>query len=167
MTIMTLTGPSAVGKSTLAKMLPIPEAISHTTRHARDGEIDGREMHFVDDPAFNEIEFVETTAYRGNRYGLSRAELTQADDVVAVVDRDGRDQIHQAFDDVVRVLVQPTDIHELKSRLLRRYDGVYVKVQQRLEGVEDEIKDDGRFDLVVVNDDLDETLEQLKGALEY
>ena len=76
--ILIFCGTSASGKSFLASSLKengIPEAVSHTTRQMRDGEVDGREYYFVSQSQFDKVEMAERVEYAGNCYGLSRKEL--------------------------------------------------------------------------------------------
>jgi guanylate kinase len=80
--IVTLTGPSCAGKSTLEKMLVklgFSNAISTTTRKPRVGDVDGESYYFVDRQAFEDGikagAFVENVEFGGNYYGLAVAEV--------------------------------------------------------------------------------------------
>lgn len=92
-----LTGPSASGKTEIAKELTkiygIKKVVTHTTREIRKGEIDGIDYHFVTKSEFiklkNEGNFVETTFYNNNYYGTSKKEL--GSDKVLVIDPVGKD----------------------------------------------------------------------------
>jgi guanylate kinase len=86
-TILTITGPSCSGKSTLEKMLcempGFKRATSTTTREPRAGEVDGREYFFIERNKFMDMlnagEFIENVSFSGNSYGLTVAELSEAD----------------------------------------------------------------------------------------
>lgn len=106
--IITLTGPTCSGKSTLAgimaKMFGFAEIVSTTTRPMRDGEIDGVHYHFVTDEDFHVAamagEFVESVEFNGRyHYAASRAEFEKAfatgKPVVVVVEPDGAAQIRE------------------------------------------------------------------------
>lgn len=103
--IITLTGPTAAGKSTveaeLAK-LGCGRAISHTTRHPRVGEVNGREYHFVNEVQFADLEehgeFIEVIDLGTRRYAMSQTALRAASrdfrHTVIVVEPHGAQQIH-------------------------------------------------------------------------
>jgi guanylate kinase len=105
MAVITLTGPTCAGKSTLEALLRrtgvFCNAISHTTRAPRPGEVDGQAYHFVTPRAFQALLdagwFVEKVDFDGNRYAMSkgaiRHALDQARHVAIVVDPHGADQI--------------------------------------------------------------------------
>lgn len=79
--IVTLTGPSCSGKSTLVNMLlkqgDFTEIVSTTTRPPRKGEVDGVTYHFVSLDEFQKIEMLETVNFNGNYYGGSVAEFEE------------------------------------------------------------------------------------------
>ena len=92
-----LTGPSASGKTEIAKELfklfGIKKVVTHTTRDMRVGEVQDVDYHFVSKEEFlklkDEDAFVETTFYNNNYYGTSKKEL--GNDKVIVVDPKGKD----------------------------------------------------------------------------
>lgn len=101
--IVTLTGPTAGGKSTLERELQalgFGRAISHTTRAPRAGEVDGEHYHFVDDATYDKMkmggEFIETIELGTRRYAMSAKSLqlaAQQGHVVIVVEPHGAQQI--------------------------------------------------------------------------
>lgn len=101
--IVTLTGPTAGGKSTLERELQalgFGRAISHTTRAPRAGEVDGEHYHFVDDATYDDMKlrgyFIETIELGTRRYALSAKSLqvaAQQGNVVIVVEPHGAAQI--------------------------------------------------------------------------
>jgi guanylate kinase len=106
MAIITLTGPTCAGKSTIEAQLQAlgcGRAISHTTRAPRAGEVDGNQYHFVSPQRFDQLDaegaFVEKVEFGTNRYGMSKAALDTAyragQHVVIVVDPHGAEQILQ------------------------------------------------------------------------
>lgn len=109
--VVTITGPSASGKSVLERMLVergFGKVVSHTTRAPREGERDGVDYFFVSPEEFHKWEqgfqFVETTNFGGNYYGASLGQFQKVFDqgkpVVIVVEPNGRDQIKQAGADL-------------------------------------------------------------------
>ena len=103
--IVTLTGPSCAGKTTLASVLTdrhgFREAISTTTRAKRSGEVEGQAYYFVGDERFNALAregaFVEQVQFGGARYGITRTEIERVGangtPVVLVVEPGGRAEI--------------------------------------------------------------------------
>lgn len=102
--IVTLTGPSASGKSTLERMLVergLQRVISHTTRAPRSGEVDGVDYHFVTEEQFKLLhargEFLETAEFANARYGASATEFKSIFEhggvALVVVEPKGRRQI--------------------------------------------------------------------------
>jgi len=104
--IMTITGPSCAGKSTLERMLKergFENAISTTTRTMREGEKDGVNYYYTDKMQFEFLDrsgyFIESIVFNGNNYGLSSAEVSRLSSmgkpVVVVCEPSGRDQIRK------------------------------------------------------------------------
>lgn len=107
MTIITITGPSCSGKSTLEAMLvrqpTYKRVISHTTRPMRTGEVNGENYFFVTGEEFNALSrkgaFVEEVEFAGSNYAASKQQFTDiiaaGDHAVIVVEPDGREAIVQ------------------------------------------------------------------------
>ena len=167
--ILLLSGVSGVGKTSIANWVvkssrDIVEAVSHTTRAPREGEVDGEDYYFISEEDFAEMsmagQFLETTEYRGNHYGYTYDTFTRPMDegkqIVCVVDTEGVRQIRENFgDDIVcaiRVMC-PGGAIELRKRLLERHGGDVEKVDARLnslEGEQDELNSI-RYQGVVLN----------------
>lgn len=106
MAVITLTGPTAAGKSTIEAQLRsmgCGVAISHTTRLMRSGEIDGKSYHFVSDVEYDRLKnsgaFIETIELGSRKYAMSKAALNKAvaegQHVVIVVEPNGAGQIRE------------------------------------------------------------------------
>ena len=150
--IITLTGPTCSGKSTLAgimaKMFGFAEIISTTTRPIRDGEINGLHYHFITADQFNKDamagEFVESVEFGEHRYGASSLEFRKAFDtgkpVVVVVEPDGAAQIREYSRDAgwnhIAVYVD-NPLKTLLARFLTRFsedkNGSIINYTNRLE----------------------------------
>jgi guanylate kinase len=104
--IVSLTGPSCAGKTTLEKRLKeegFVQVISHTTREPRAGEENGKAYHFIDKSEFKRLRdtgfFVETVHFNNNFYGVSAQEIERvaAEDkpIVVIVEPEGLLQIRE------------------------------------------------------------------------
>lgn len=102
--IVSLTGPSCAGKTTLEKRLKeegFVQVISHTTREPRAGEENGKAYHFIDKSEFKRLEatdfFVESVHFNGNYYGVSAQEVQRVAEtgapIVVIVEPEGLKQI--------------------------------------------------------------------------
>lgn len=174
-------GPSGSGKSTLLKRLladnkdKLAFTISHTTRAPRKGELDGREYYFISRDEMrkmiNNNEFVEHTEFSGNLYGTSKKAVQDAlrtDKLfILEVDIEGVRSISKHADlKPVFIFIKPPSKQLLIERLSSRGTESQDALKKRLDRADDEIKfaDSGevQFDLVLVNDDLEETYQKLK-----
>lgn len=163
-----VTSPSGAGKTTLVRRLlsELPEmalSVTHTTRAPRPGEIDGRDYHFVDRPAFDAMitggAFAEWAEVHGNRYGTSIARINEARathaGLVFVIDHQGARQIKSRIPEAVGVFVLPPSLRELEARLRRRGTDDDPTIARRLSNATGEVIHYGLFDYVIVNDELD------------
>ena len=120
--VFVITGPSGVGKGTLiAELLRrvpgLELSVSATTREPRDGEVDGRDYHFLGREEFDRRarngEFLEHATYSGNRYGTLRSEvegrLAEGRSVVLEIEVQGARQVRAAMPESVQVFVAPPD----------------------------------------------------------
>lgn len=178
--VICLVGPSGVGKTTLARMMDrltngnISEAISYTSRTPREGEEDGRDYHFVSlrhmEHMRNNGQFLEYTEYSGNGYGFAQHTLDdiflQRNDAVAVVDKNGLEQIRAAYKgQVVGIHVVPPNLSELESRM--EADGrTELEIKQRLTKAASEMNDLTGWDYTVVNNDLGNTFQNVMAIYE-
>lgn len=133
-----LSGPSASGKTEVAKILQlnygIAKVVTHTTRPMRCGERDGIDYHFVSKEEFHRLKeagsFVETTEYSGNCYGTSKKEI--ADDKVLIVDPNGM-HAFQSLGDPRIVIFRLEAAPEIRfNRMMIRGDELPL-IKERLE----------------------------------
>lgn len=177
-TLFVIAAPSGAGKSTLVNMLLSREpgmqlSISYTTRPRRPGEVDGREYHFIDIPAFNAMrardEFIEWAEVHGNYYGTSRPalerQLSAGRDVILEIDWQGAQQVRRLFPASVGVFILPPSIEELERRLRARGQDSDAVIAGRVAAALGEMRHVGEFDFVIINKDLAVALEDLMAAV--
>ena len=173
-----VSAPSGAGKTTLVRLLlekdpGIRVSISSTTRPPRTGENDGREYHFVDVQYFLEMvsrgDFLEWAEVHGNYYGTSRrwieAELTAGRDVLLEIDWQGAQQVRKAFPAAIGIFILPPSLEELKSRLSGRGTDSAETIARRIAAARDEMRHVDEFDYVIINDDLQQALGNLRSIV--
>jgi len=166
-----ITGPSGVGKGTLIHALlercpGIQLSVSATTRAPREGEVNGRDYHFLTEAQFAERaergEFVEHAEYAGNRYGTLRSELERpAQGIVLEIDLQGARQVRETLPGAMQVFIAPPSIGDLELRLRGRASDSAEQIARRLDAAPTELAAKEEFSQVVVNDDLDTAREEL------
>ncbi|WP_346704079.1 guanylate kinase [uncultured Agathobaculum sp.] len=177
-TLYVFTGPSGAGKGTLLSRLQEQDdrlfySISATTRAPRPGETDGVQYYFLSKAEFEEKiaqhAFLEYACYVENYYGTLEApvneKLEQGFDVVLEIEVQGAMQVHEKRPDAVMVFIAPPSFEELAARLRGRGTEDEEKVLKRLETAKEELKQQDRFDYVIVNDELDRAVEELRDIL--
>jgi guanylate kinase len=181
--LFVLSGPSGTGKTLLASRLldrhggpggHLERSVSATTRPRRRGEKDGRDYLFLTHARFTALEsngeLLESAELYGHRYGTPRAAveacLGNGIDVLLVLDAQGRQQLAATNPaDLVSVFLLPPDPDELERRLRGRGLDDEPAIARRLAAAREEIASCAGYDYVLVNDDLDATLDALETIL--
>ena len=176
--VLVLSAPSGAGKSSLARALADAEpsvrlSVSHTTRAARPGEVDGIHYHFVDKERFEAMaaagEFLEHATVFGRDYGTSweavRTELSRGCDVVLDIDWQGARQVRETFAGAISVFILPPSIDALRARLVGRGQDSAQVIERRMRAARSELVHHEEFDHVVVNDDFERSLGALRAIL--
>ena len=176
--VFVITGPSGVGKGTLiSKLLErvpgLELSVSATTREPREGELDGRDYHFLTrnefDRRIEREDFLEFATYSGNRYGTLRSEvrkrLDEGHSVLLEIEVQGARQVRAAMRESVQVFIAPPDPVVLRQRLESRASDSAEAIDARLEVAEQELAAQGEFAHCVVNDDLDRAAADLEGIV--
>jgi guanylate kinase len=149
-------------------------SISATTRQPRKGEMEGQDYFFVSPSMFTEMAatgaFLEHALVFGNHYGTPREPvmlaLAHGRDVLFDIDWQGTQQLRQhAGDDLVSIFVLPPSHEELERRLRARAQDSEEVVAARMARANHEISHWAEYDYVVINDDLDITLQKIQTIL--
>ena len=179
--LIILSSPSGAGKSTLTRQLRDWDAtlgfsVSATTRTPRDGEVDGRDYHFMSEPAFQRQvaagEMLEHAHVFGNFYGSPRgpvqAAIDSGRDVLFDIDWQGAQQIQNSGlgQHTLSIFILPPSIRELHRRLVSRGQDSDEVIAKRMRKSWDEISHWAEYDYVLVNDDLQATFERLKTVVQ-
>ena len=174
-----LSSPSGAGKSTIARKILEDDAdiclsVSVTTRKPREGEVDGRDYHFVTEAEFHRMveaeELLEWATVFGHLYGTPKAAVKQGlkngQDFLFDIDWQGTQQLYQRSEgDVVRVFILPPSIDALHERLRSRGTDSEVIIAGRMARAHDEISHWDGYDFVVVNDDVEECFGKVREIL--
>jgi len=177
--MLVLSSPSGAGKTSISRRLLETEdeltmSVSATTRPRRPGEVDGVDYHFIDQTEFqlmiNRGEFLEYAKVFDNYYGTPRgpvdAVLSGGKDVLFDIDWQGTQQVADAArDDLVSVFILPPSTHELERRLMGRAQDSAEVVAQRMSKAADEISHYREYDYIIVNRDLDESVDAVRAIL--
>jgi guanylate kinase len=174
-----LSSPSGAGKTTLSRLLlksdrKVELSISVTTRPKRQGEIDGRDYHFIDRTRFDAMvkkrELLEWAEVFGHRYGTPRAPVIKAlragRDVLFDIDWQGTQQLHEkARDDLVSVFILPPTVKELERRLKRRAQDSKPVIGARMAKASGEMSHWPEYDYVIVNRDKAEAFAEVRAII--
>jgi guanylate kinase len=178
--VVVLSGPSAVGKSTLVRCLRerIPDlrfSVSATTRAPRPDEVDGVDYHFVtpgrfqqliDDGALLEWAEIHGGLHRSGTLAAPVRDATAAGYPVLIeVDLAGARAVKQAMPEAVTVFLAPPSWEALEARLIGRGTETPEVIQRRLTTARTELAAQGDFDEVVVNSELETACAELVSLL--
>ena len=177
-TIFIISAPSGSGKSTLVNVvrrtLPNLEfSISYTTREPRGAEKNGCEYFFITREQFEEMirddEFLERANVFGNYYGTAKRFLNKAaadsKDLLLDIDVQGAQQIKAKLPEAVSVFILPPNRAELERRLRERSQDSEEVIQKRLKAAGREIENYWKYDYILVNDRLEDSVATLNAIL--
>ena len=177
-TLFIISAPSGAGKTSLVseilmRMDNIQASISHTTRAARTGEEDGVNYHFVSQQTFQsmvtEDAFLEHAEVFGNFYGTSKQwvqdTLHAGIDVILEIDWQGAEQVRQQFAQSKSIFILPPSKQALVDRLNERGQDDVEVINKRVAAATEEMSHYIEADYLVINDNFDLALEQLKSII--
>ncbi|HJO85845.1 MAG TPA: guanylate kinase [Rhodospirillales bacterium] len=179
--MLVLSSPSGAGKTTISRALlerddNLTMSVSATTRPMRPGEVDGEDYFFVDKIKFNKMitdgELLEHANVFGNFYGTPRKPVEDAladgKDILFDIDWQGTQQLaanDSTRDDLVSVFILPPNTAELENRLRIRAQDPEDVVQKRMSKAVDEMSHYREYGYVIVNDEVDASVRQVKTIL--
>jgi guanylate kinase len=177
-TVYIISAPSGSGKSTLVNRARqiVPDldfSVSYTTRPPRGNEQNGREYFFVSRADFEQMikngDFLEYADVFGNYYGTAKHYLEKAKqrkhDLLLDIDVQGAAQIKQKIPDAVSIFILPPNRTELESRLRDRGQDSEAVIHRRLATATREIENYPKYDYILVNDRLDDSIQALQSIL--
>jgi guanylate kinase len=174
-----LSAPSGGGKTTITRMLlerrrDVGYSTSCTTRAPRNGEVDGRDYHFLSPAEFtarrDRQEFAETAEVHGNLYGTLKAEiervLSSGRHVVMDIDVQGARQLAAAYPEAVLVFLLPPTADVLLDRLRGRQTESRDDLVRRIRGAREELRAAISYHYVVVNDDRERAYDRVAAIID-
>ena len=176
--LIVLSGPSGVGKDSVLDELNknyknLSKCVTMTTRHPRDGEVDGIDYTFVTVDEFKECinrgGFLEYADVHGNFYGTPRKwveeKLAQGVDIVLKIDVQGAMAVKSQMPSAVLIFVLPPSVQELERRLRGRLTETEDELKVRLHNAEIELSKVPYYNYAIVNDSLACAAEELKAVI--
>ncbi|MGN0915740.1 MAG: guanylate kinase [Succinivibrio sp.] len=180
-TLFIVSAPSGAGKSSLIDALlkrfnlddSLRLSVSHTTRDPRPGEVDHVSYHFVDNTEFESMiergAFYEYAKVFDNYYGTSREIVenwvNEGKDVLFDIDWQGARQIRKQTPEAKSIFIIPPSLAELERRLVSRGTDSAEVIEKRMNKAVSEISHFNEYDYVIINDNFDESLLQLRSII--
>jgi guanylate kinase len=171
--LFVLSGPSGVGKDTLLKELlktdlKITKCVTYTTRSPRPGEVDGVDYKFVSLAEFEELKrnnaFLEWAEVGGNLYATPKdfveKKLQEGEDVILKIDVQGAMRVKELFPEAILIFIAPPSLEVLGERMRKR-GSPEEEIKSRLQIASREMEMSKNYQFVLVNNDLEETIQKL------
>lgn len=177
--LIVVSGFAGSGKGTLMKRLVedydgYALSVSMTTRNPRPGEVHGREYFFVSKEEFeqkiDEGGLIEYASYVENYYGTPRdyveEQMAAGKDVLLEIEIQGALKVKKRFPDAVLIFVLPPSVEELYRRLKNRGTETEDVIRKRMSRAREEAGVIGKYDYIVINDEIEESVRSLHGLIE-
>ena len=174
-----IAAPSGCGKTSLVKALlgsssKLSVSVSHTTRKPRKGEINGENYHFVSKERFGEMisnnDFVEHAEVFGNMYGTARSNIKEKldanIDIILEIDWQGARQVRENMPNSISIFILPPSKNILLQRLTDRGQDDEETISKRMKNSESEMSHYDEFEYLVINDQFDSALNDLKAIIQ-
>ncbi len=161
-------------KELLRRVPDVWVSVSVATRAPRPGEVDGTHYFFVSHEEFDRLVdshgLLEWAEVHGNRYGTPRsaveAKIAEGCQVILEIDPQGAFQIRDLMPETVLIFIVPPSIEELRRRLEGRGSETEEQVAVRMTTAERELELVGKYDHVVINDDVARATDELVGIID-
>ena len=178
--LFVISGPSGTGKGTICNALMAdagPDelciSISVTTRSPRKNEQDGVNYYFITEDEFSDLRehdgLLEFAEVFDHHYGTPKAKVLEkldaGTDVILEIDTQGAMKVKKSYQDAVLIFILPPSMEELKKRITGRGTDSEESIRHRLSMALTEIGYIDKYDYAVVNDDLNEAVERVKGIM--
>ena len=176
--LIVVSGPSGCGKSTLNQMLlkirnNIVMSISDTTRKPRSGEKNNVDYNFISKEEFlkniDNNKYLEYARYADNYYGtpVKRVDdnLNKGIDVILEIDIEGARKVNELRKDAIFIFIMPPSMKVLKERLVARKTETKEQIVERFKTAYKEINEVSKYNYVIVNDDINESLNKMNAIL--
>ena len=173
-----ISAPSGAGKTSLIKKLipginKLMVSVSHTTRTQRTGEIEGVDYFFTSVDRFKEMmtnsAFLEYAQVFDNFYGTAQSSVEQSlhsgKDVILEIDWQGAAQIRRLLPDTISIFILPPSTQVLRQRLQGRGQDSTEIIDRRMHDAVNEIGHYAEYDYLIVNDDFNTALIELKSII--
>ncbi|WP_133718629.1 guanylate kinase [Methylocaldum gracile] len=177
-TLFIVSAPSGAGKTSLVRALRenlegFTVSVSHTTRAQRPGEVHGRDYFFVNHAEFEGMiesgGFLEHARVFDNYYGTARATvekaLSEGQDVLLEIDWQGARQIRSLMPDCISIFILPPSRRTLEERLKTRGQDDPDTIARRMRDAISEMSHYSEYDYLIVNDDFDRALAELRSVV--
>ena len=177
--LVVVSGPSGCGKSSIDQLLiktrkNITMSISDTTRKIRGEEKDGIDYNFISKEKFLEnIEndkYLEYATVHSHYYGTPKKNidklLKDGIDVILEIDIEGARKVKEKCPNAVFIFIMPPSMEILKERLVNRKTESKEQLVERFKNAYKEINEVTKYNYVIVNDDLNESLLRMNSILE-
>ncbi|RDD34893.1 Guanylate kinase [Wolbachia endosymbiont of Cylisticus convexus] len=177
--LLILSSPSGAGKTTISEKLleqstNLVMSVSMTTRKPRSGEVNGKDYFFVTEEKFHELckagQMLEYAKVFENFYGIPKdfieQNLSSGINVLLNIDWQGAFYLFKTLrEKVVSVFILPPSMEELRLRLQRRNSDDASEIERRLAEAQKEISKRGKYDYVIINDDINKSVEEISSIL--
>lgn len=177
-TLYIISAPSGTGKGTIVSEVlkadpNIKFSVSATTRAPREGETDGVNYYFISRERFKDLissgGMLEYAEFCGNFYGTPKQavfdRLDAGNDVILEIETVGAMKVKAAYPESVSIFILPPSVSELRRRLKKRATDSDEVIESRVAEAAREIEKSADYDFIVVNDDLDRAIQDVKTVM--
>jgi guanylate kinase len=176
--LVIISGPSGAGKSTLIEdalkdMEGYVKSVSVTTRPRRKNEKEGIKYNFISKKEFEKLVdehcLLESATYCDFQYGTPmafvEAKMKVGLNIILEIEVQGAIQVREKIKDVFMIFIVPSNVKQLENRLKKRNTEHMTDIEKRMRTAVEELKYQYLYDCIIVNNDYNEALQNLKHVL--